>query len=273
MNLIPNCRVGASFRCVTVTLLVVVAVKLSAQIVPKTGPQRASRTDLTALAQRLEGESTRPQLTAQARSAATGALAEVRARLERGDFSVGDRFVVTIRQDSIHSDTVSVRDSLLVTVGNLPDVSLGGVLRSELDDRINTHVARYLRDAVVRTNVLTRIAILGAVKVPGFYYAPPDRSVTDVVMLAGGPAPEANLNELEISRGQVKLMKEKESRQVMKEGRTLEQLDVRSGDEIVIPVKKKVNWQLIIQSFLLVSTLLFSAVQFLQWYYGRKNAA
>ena len=204
---------------------------------------------------------------------AGGALPLQRARLERGDFSVGDRFVVTIRQDSIHSDTVSVRDSLLVTIGNLPDVSLRGVLRSELDDRINTHVARYLRDAVVRTNVLTRIAILGAVRVPGFYYAAPDRSVTDVVMLAGGPGPEANLNELGISRGQIKLMTEKESRQVMKEGRTLEQLDVRSGDEIVIPVKKKLNWQLIIQSFLLVSTLLFSAVQFLQWYYGRKNAA
>ncbi len=273
MNLILNCRVGASIRCVAVTLLVVVAVKLPAQVVPKTGPQRASRVDLTALAQRLEVESTKSQLSVPARSAAAAALSEVRARLERGDFSVGDRFVVTIRQDTIHSDTVSVRDSLLVTIGNLPDVSLRGVLRSELDDRINTHVARYLRDAVVRTNVLTRVAILGAVKVPGFYYAAPDRSVTDVVMLAGGPAVDAKLNELEISRGRVKLMTEKESRQVMKEGRTLEQMDVRSGDEIMIPVKKKVNWQLIISIFLGLTGLVFSAVQLLTWYYSRKNDA
>ncbi len=90
-------------------------------------------------------------------------------------------------------------------------------------------------------------------------------------MIAGGPVELANLNEFEISRGSTKLVKAKDSKRVIKEGRTLEQLDVQSGDEVRIPSRKKINWQLFIQSLLLVSTLLFAGLQFLQWYYGRQN--
>lgn len=259
-------------RGVVVTLFVLgCAIPLPAQVVPTTGPQRASRSDLVALASRLEQPAAGSKQTTDDRAKTVTALAGVRSRLEQGDFQVGDRFIVTIRQDTIKSDTVSVRDGLMVNIGSLPDVSLKGVLRAELDDRINKHVALYLREASVRTNVLTRVAILGAVRTPGFYYAAPDRSITDLVMLAGGPAADANLNELGVSRSQVKLLKEKDSKRAIKEGRTLEQLDIRSGDEVVIPTKKKVNWGLILQSLLLLSTLTFSAFSFIQWYYSRKN--
>ena len=268
----PSCRVNAPMRGVLVTLFVIgSAFPLQSQIVPTTGPQRASRGDLVALAARLDKPAATAKETNADRAKTSAALTGVRLRLEQGDFQVGDRFIVTIRQDTIKSDTVQVRDGLMVTVGNLPDVSLKGVLRAELDERVNRHVALYLREASVRTTVLTRIAILGAVRTPGFYYAAPDRSITDLVMLAGGPAPDANLNELGVSRSQVKFLKEKDSRRAIKDGRTLEQLDIQSGDEVVIPMKKKVNWGLIIQSVLLVTTLMFSAFQFLQWYYSRKN--
>ena len=198
-------------------------------------------------------------------------LAVTKARLEQGDFRVGDRFVVTIRQDSIRTDTALVRERLKVSIANLPEISLVGVLRSELDEKVGAHVARYLRNVEVRTSVLTRVAVLGAVRAPGFYYAPPDRAISDLVMLAGGPAPDAMLDELEISRGKVSMVKRKDSRRAVKEGRTLEQLDVQSGDEVMIPLKRKINWSLILQGFLLISTLLFSAISFLQWYYSRKT--
>jgi hypothetical protein len=63
----------------------------------------------------------------------------------------------------------------------------------------------------------------------------------------------------------------KASRKAVKDGRTLEQLDVQSGDEVKIPIKKKVNWQLVTQSLLVVSTLFFAGLQFLQWYYTRQE--
>jgi protein involved in polysaccharide export with SLBB domain len=150
-------------------------------------------------------------------------------------------------------------------------VSLAGVLRSELDERMTAHVARYLRNVSVRTSVLTRVAILGAVRAPGFYWASPDRPISDLVMVAGGPVDQANLNELEVSRGSSKLLTAKASRKAVKDGRTLEQLDVQSGDEVKIPIKRKVNWQLVIQSMLVVTSLFFAGLQFLQWYYTRQD--
>jgi protein involved in polysaccharide export with SLBB domain len=266
-----KCRSHAAIRCVNLTVALALSLGTAqAQGELSSGSQRASRASLTARVSQLETETSGTKLTGDARNKALSELATIRDRLTQGDFRVGDRFVITIRRDSVRSDTASVRDSLNVTIANLPDVSLIGVLRSELDDKLSKHVATYLLNTTVRTTLLTRVAILGAVQRPGFYYALPDRAVSDLVMIAGGPATDANLNELEISRSRTQLVSAKDSRRAIKEGRTLEQLDVRSGDEVTIPAKRKVNWQLVIQLLFIVSSLFFAVIQFLQYYYRQK---
>ena len=265
------CGARAAVRGVIMTLSVAVAAPGLAQNAPLGGAQRATRAALAERVALLEQQTSSGSLSGSARNRATSELATVRMRLQQGDFRVGDRFVITLRQDTVRSDTASVRDSLMVSVANLPDVSLAGVLRSELDERMTAHVARYLRNVSVRTSVLTRVAILGAVRAPGFYWASPDRPISDLVMVAGGPVDQANLNELEVSRGSSKLLTAKASRKAVKDGRTLEQLDVQSGDEVKIPIKRKVNWQLVIQSMLVVTSLFFAGLQFLQWYYTRQD--
>jgi hypothetical protein len=135
---------------------------------------------------------------------------------------------------------------------------------------MNSHVARFLRNATVRTSLLTRIAIQGAIRTPGFYYVDPDRPVSDLVMVSGGPAELANLNEVEISRGTAKVLTTKDSKRAIKEGRTLEQLDVQSGDEVRIPAKRgRPSFQAVIQLLFVFSSLFFAFLQFLQWYYNR----
>lgn len=233
--------------------------------------QRATRADLAARVAQLEQQVASGTLKGKNAEQANREIAEIKTRLSVGDFQVGDRFVITARMDSVRADTASVRDSLKVTVLNLPDITITGVLRSELDERINAHVARYVRNVTVRTSVLTRVAILGAVARPGFYYASPDRPVSDMVMLAGGPAPNANLNEFEVYRARARLLSSKDSRNAVRSGTTLEQLDIRSGDEFRIPQKRKINWQLVLQLFLILSSLLFALINFLKWYYDRQE--
>lgn len=265
------CCTRAALRGVIFTIAMAFGTPVIGQEAPLAGAQRATRAALAERLAILEQQIGAGKLSGSSKTRADAEISAVRMRLQQGDFRVGDRFVITMRQDSVTSDTASVRDSLKVSVANLPDVSLGGVLRSELDERMTAHVARYLRNVTVRTSVLTRVAILGAVRTPGFYYAAPDRPITDLVMVAGGPAEQANLNELEVGRGSTKLLTAKDSRKAVKEGRTLEQLDVQSGDEVKIPIKRKVNWQLVIQSMLVISSLFFAGLQFLQWYYNRKD--
>lgn len=266
-----RCCIAAAIRGVFFTIAVAAATPVLAQEVPLGGAQRATRSALAERLAELEQKTSVGGLSGAAKTRANSEIAAIRIRLQQGDFRVGDRFVITLRQDSVRSDTASVRDSLKVSVSNLPDVSLAGVLRSELDQRMSDHVAKYLRNVSVRTSVLTRVSIMGAVRTPGFYYAAPDRPISDLVMVAGGPGEQANLNELEVTRGSDKLLSAKDSRKAVKEGRTLEQLDVQSGDEVKIPVKRKINWQIVIQSMLVISSLFFAGLQFLQWYYNRKD--
>ena len=243
---------------------------LQGQAVVASGAQRAARSELVARVAELERSTASGQPSGVARTRAVAELAAIRNRLQDGDFRVGDRFILTLRQEAVVSDTVSVRDSLNVTIAGLPDVSLTGVLRSELDERMNSHVARFLRNATVRTSLLTRIAIQGAIRTPGFYYVDPDRPVSDLVMVSGGPAELANLNEVEISRGTAKVLTTKDSKRAIKEGRTLEQLDVQSGDEVRIPAKRgRPSFQAVIQLLFVFSSLFFAFLQFLQWYYNR----
>jgi protein involved in polysaccharide export with SLBB domain len=210
------------------------------------------------------------------RNRALAEIAGIRRRLEQGDFPVGTQFVLTLTTaEQVRADTVSVRDSLLVSiatqVGTLPDASVKGVLRSELNDRLSAHVARYLRNAQVRVNVLTRITISGAVGSPGIYSVSPDRPVGELIMIAGGPALNAKLDEVEISRSGRKVLSSKDSKRALKEGRTLDQLDVQSGDDVRVPAKRRINWSAILQVLAIASTLFFALIQFLQFYYSRQD--
>lgn len=257
--------VGAVAMCI-----VLVASRLHAQEAPMAGPQRATRAELTALAAQLDQRlASNDKKIDRARTQSE--LSAVRRRLEEGDFRVGDQFVVTIRTDVVRADTASVRDSLLVAIANLPDVSLRGVLRAELNDRMSAHVARFLRDATVRTNVLTRVQIVGAVGRPGFYLASPDRPISDLLMIAGGPAVDAKLDELEVNRSGRKILSAKDSKRAIKDGRTIEQIDMQSGDEVVVPQKRRINWQAILSVIGVATTLFFAVVQFLRLYYDSRD--
>lgn len=272
LSMSHTCRIRAALRCAALTVLLAgVANTGTAQPTPVAGSQRATRAELASRVATLEQQLAAGRLGGDARKRIDGEIARLRTRLQQGDFRVGDRFVITIRQDTVRSDTASVRDSLLVAIQNLPDVSLAGVLRAELDDKLNAHVARYLRNATVRTSVLTRVAVMGTVASPGFYYVSPDRPVSDVIMLAGGPAEDAKLNEIEIHRGSETILKKKDAKRLVEEGRTLEQLDVQSGDEIRVPKKRRFNWQVITQIILVASTLFFAILQFVQWYANRQD--
>lgn len=194
-------------------------------------------------------------------------LDSIKSRLTNGDFVVGDQFVITLVWDSVSADTASVRADHLVSVRRVPDFSAKGVLRSELTEALNTHVSRYLKNAIVRTNVFMRVAVVGAVANPGFYSLSPDRPLSELLMRAGGPAAQAKLDELEVKRSGRVILTRKASKRALLEGRTMEQIGMKPGDEVVVPQSRRFNWQQIIQVLFIFSSLFFAFIQFIQWYY------
>jgi protein involved in polysaccharide export with SLBB domain len=77
----------------------------------------------------------------------------------------------------------------------------------------------------------------------------PTLSVLDVVALAGGASPDGNLRKIRLIRGGQELRVDFEREAIA--GRTLADIGVRSGDEIVVPRKWFTR-----SDFLLVAALL-----------------
>jgi len=250
-------------------LVVAFPLAIAAQASGGINAQRATRAQLDEQLTRLNTKL--PGAKANEKTGLQAQVSAIRERLETGDFKPGDRFVISMRQDSVRTDTLIVRDSLRVAVFNLPDFSVAGVLRSELEEKLGAHVGRFLRNAAVRTTLLTRVSVTGAVAKPGFYYAVPDRPINDLLTSAGGPLPEASVVNLMVTRVGKKLLSDKAAKRAVEEGSTLEALDVQSGDTVHIPLKRKVNWQLVIQLGFITMSLLFALLQFVQWYYNRQD--
>jgi protein involved in polysaccharide export with SLBB domain len=168
------------------------------------------------------------------RSQARMAVATLKDRLTNGDFQVGDRVLIYVQGQQALSDTFTVREGQVIHLPSLTDVELHGVLRSELQGHVYAAVSKYLRDPVVRTGSLVRIAVLGSVQRPGFYAVPADMLLSDAIMHAGGLGGTADVRRTTVTRGGVTVLQSKDVSQAIKDGETIDQVSLRAGDQIEV---------------------------------------
>src|SRR5207244_12672510 len=92
-----------------------------------------------------------------------------------------------------------------------------------------------LRSPVLGARPLIRLGVGGEVSRPGFYLVPPTSRVEDAVMAAAGPTQNAKLTGLVVQRTDGEEWKGASLQQAMAEGRTLDELGIRSGDRFFVP--------------------------------------
>jgi protein involved in polysaccharide export with SLBB domain len=201
---------------------------------------------------------TRAQLELAAQNATSGhhdvEAALLQARLREGDFQEGDRIVLSIDVPRLSPaenpalmalggvDTAVVRagNTLQFTkVPKIPDLSLDGVLRSELAVTITAHLSRYVRNPSVRATPLLRVAVLGAVGRPGWYLTPSDAVLADVIMQAGGVTAASDVSNTVVRRAGTTLWSTDNVRSAFANSLSLDRLDLRAGDEIFIGPKRQ----------------------------------
>jgi protein involved in polysaccharide export with SLBB domain len=201
----------------------------------------APRDELADLVDRLDKAADSPAYSEVLRAQARQEAAALRARLETGDFRVGDRILLVVENQPTLSDTFVVANGLVLELPGVGEVPLRGVMRSELEPFLDAQLARFLREPRVRAHPTVRIAISGGIARSGFHVVPSDVPLPDVIMLAGGPAPTANMEKIRIERGGQTLWGPDQVRQALIDGRTLGQLNVLAGDHIVIPERAAAN--------------------------------
>ena len=86
---------------------------------------------------------------------------------------------------------------------------------------------------------------MGSVAKPGFYQLPADIALADAIMIAGGPTATADVDRTQVKRGEDVIYSSQLLGQEVAKGATLDQLNIRPGDQILIGERHHTNWGMI----------------------------
>lgn len=205
----------------------------------------ASRAELESRATQLDALASSTAYSARARARSAQEAATIRRRLSEGDFRVGDRIYVEIEGSipdglqaaptlSDFQDTLTVFEGARISIRNIGEISLAGVLRAELQNRVNTAVNEVILNSRATTRPLVRVAVFGSVGRPGYYNIPLETRIDNLIMLAGGPTVDASTDNMRVVRGDTVILDEREVRGAIVEGMVIGALGLNEGDQLVL---------------------------------------
>lgn len=141
----------------------------------------------------------------------------------------GDVLRMRIFREPDLSGEFAVNEQGAVTLPRLGDLRVSDWPADSIRPRLTARYAEYLRDPVIEVTILRRVAIYGSVLKPGLYPVDPTMTVQDALALAGGASPDGKRDRVELLRGQERIMTD------LSIGTTLDQLRLRSGDQLYVP--------------------------------------
>lgn len=138
-----------------------------------------------------------------------------------------------------------------VTVEGLTGDQAAAALREALSTQFN--------NPEVSVMPLIRVNVLGAVMRPGLYPLNPTYNVFDAIGAAGGPARDADFEEIGLVRGGDYFVLD--TRETLQLGRSLAQMGIQSGDIIIVPDRPRtLQTAAAISSFVAVAIALLNTV-------------
>jgi protein involved in polysaccharide export with SLBB domain len=159
----------------------------------------------------------------------------IRYRLKEGDFQVGDQISIQVTGHQAQSNTFTVSHGRILTIPEVGEVPLTGLLRSELRDHLTKHIGRYIRNPEVFVRSMIVLRVTGAVGAPGYITIEADSRITDVITKAGNLGPKPRIEKMKIMREGDEIWSGEPLQAAIGQGRTLDQLNLRQGDQIDIP--------------------------------------
>lgn len=138
-----------------------------------------------------------------------------------------------------------------VTVAGLTGADATLALREALSAQFN--------NPEVSVMPLIRVNVLGAVMRPGLYPLNPTYNVFDAIGAAGGPARDADFEEIGLVRGGEYYVLD--TRETLQLGRSLAQMGIQSGDIIIVPDRPRtLQTAAAVASFFAVAIALLNTV-------------
>ncbi len=162
----------------------------------------------------------------------------IKERLADGDLHTGDVIAMQVTGDSELNAAypVTIRRTIVIPGG--AEISVKGVLRSELQDYLTEQLKHYVRNPVVQVASGIRVWMHGAIGSPGFYNESATALLSDAIQHDGGrPSNDARLEKSQIRRAGRVVVDGPEFAAAIRNGATLDELNVEAGDEIYVASK------------------------------------
>jgi polysaccharide export outer membrane protein len=110
------------------------------------------------------------------------------------------------------------------------EVQVTGIPMSAVEDRLRTFLARYATNPQFVVLPLVKIIVGGEVRNPNVFSVPPETTVAQALIMAGGPGERGKLDNVRIIRDGQTI-----SIDVGRPDSQAASIQVRSGDQIIIP--------------------------------------
>lgn len=115
------------------------------------------------------------------------------------------------------------------------EVQVTGMTMAAVEDRLRTFLTRYTTNPQFVISPLVKIIVAGAVRSPNLFSVPPETTVAQAIVLAGGPTTEAQLNHIRLLRDRQEI-----SVDLSRADSQAASLQIRSGDQIFIPTRRNI---------------------------------
>jgi protein involved in polysaccharide export with SLBB domain len=135
------------------------------------------------------------------------------------------------------------------------DIRVVTQTRETLSAELQEKFGVYFRDPVIIVDPLIRVTLLGAFRKPGTYLIKPDASLWELVALAEGPSADSNMKKMRQERGGNTVKKDMLSG--FENSYSLQEMGVRTGDQIYVPEKTKGIGLQLLQLATSVATLVY----------------
>ena len=158
----------------------------------------------------------------------------------------GDIIRISVWGQDAYSGQFQIDEEGLLHYPIIGELNTRDMSLAALRDTVRAGLERLFTNPFVTITPLFRIAVLGQVLKPGLYTVDPTLSVLDIVALAGGATPAGNLEKIKLYRGGAESNVNYEQTALV--GHTLQQVGVRSGDEIMVPRKSftREDWSIVL---------------------------
>jgi protein involved in polysaccharide export with SLBB domain len=142
----------------------------------------------------------------------------------------GDQVRIVVWRNPELSGDFTVAANGTLTHPLYREVQVTGIPISEVEDRLRTFLTRYTTNPQFVIQPLVKIIVSGEVRSPNLFAVPPETTVSQAIVLAGGPNAGAALDRVRLRREGQEIIVD-----MNRPDSQAATLQIRSGDQIQVP--------------------------------------